>query len=325
MLNNQTSEGGNTTNFTVALTSEPLSNVTVFVTVDSVTNNGYTRVEAVPVGGTYMVSRWASPTHSALLSPPLITSDYLLSPLTTSHHLSSPLTTSHCLSPPLTTSRHFSPLLITPRHLSSLLITSHHFSPPLHGFLHGFLHFSPPLTRPPPLCRTSVPSSLPRLTAAAASYESTAPWMTGGVDTVLNPSNGFLALTFDPSNWSVPQTVTLLGLDDMVDDGDQSVLVSIDAASSNADPLYASTNLPTVTVPIVNTDNDEVRRLSSALQRTPPPPPSPLIPPPLFFKPPQGSHSHLVFLPPLPPLRKGWIRGRGAVERMFGAVPGQGR
>jgi Ca2+-binding RTX toxin-like protein len=44
-------------------------------------------------------------------------------------------------------------------------------------------------------------------------------------------------VSFDPSNWNVPQIVTILGVDDTVRDGDQTYFVVIGAAES-LDPSY---------------------------------------------------------------------------------------
>ncbi|MDD4384975.1 MAG: tandem-95 repeat protein [Bacteroidales bacterium] len=59
-------------------------------------------------------------------------------------------------------------------------------------------------------------------------------------------------ITFTPSNWGIPQFVTVKGVDDKVDDGDQPYQVSVQISS--ADPKYDS-SLNT-TVDFINEDND---------------------------------------------------------------------
>lgn len=63
-----------------------------------------------------------------------------------------------------------------------------------------------------------------------------------------NPSEGTVApssLTFTAGNWSAPQTVTVTGVDDGVDDGDQAYLVHVGPASST-DTAYAGLSAPDV-------------------------------------------------------------------------------
>jgi hypothetical protein len=55
------------------------------------------------------------------------------------------------------------------------------------------------------------------------------------------------SLFFDPSNWNVPQSVTVTGVDDAVDDGDRSYLV-VTADAISADPLYDGINAADVSV-----------------------------------------------------------------------------
>lgn len=58
-------------------------------------------------------------------------------------------------------------------------------------------------------------------------------------------------LTFTSSNWSIPQTVTVLGVDDSVDDGD--VTYGVNLTSSSADSSYSPKS---ASVTLTNTDND---------------------------------------------------------------------
>jgi len=60
-------------------------------------------------------------------------------------------------------------------------------------------------------------------------------------------------LTFTPANWNTPQTVTITGADDPLQDGDVAVTIVISAAVS-ADPAYNGLNPPDVSV--TNTDNE---------------------------------------------------------------------
>ena len=66
----------------------------------------------------------------------------------------------------------------------------------------------------------------------------------------VNPTS----LTFTASNWSTPQTVTVTGVDDGVDDGNQSYTVGT-APASSADSDYSGTNPADVSV--TNTDDDD--------------------------------------------------------------------
>jgi hypothetical protein len=61
------------------------------------------------------------------------------------------------------------------------------------------------------------------------------------------------SLTFTAANWNLPQTVTVTGVDDAVQDGDKAYAIALGAAAS-ADPHYAGTD-PT-DVAVTNTDND---------------------------------------------------------------------
>ena len=62
-------------------------------------------------------------------------------------------------------------------------------------------------------------------------------------------------LAFTPATWSVPQTVTVQGLDDAEDDGDVGFSVTVGRCTT-IDPLYAA--LTQQTVPVVNHDDDAV-------------------------------------------------------------------
>jgi hypothetical protein len=59
-------------------------------------------------------------------------------------------------------------------------------------------------------------------------------------------------ITFTPANWNVPQTVTITGVNDFLDDGD--IPYTITTATSSADPNYNNSTVPTVSV--TNTDNE---------------------------------------------------------------------
>ncbi len=62
------------------------------------------------------------------------------------------------------------------------------------------------------------------------------------------------SITFTSVNWNIPQTVTLTGIDDLVDDGDEMLLVTLainDALSDNAFDAVANRTLS-----VKNTDND---------------------------------------------------------------------
>ena len=107
------------------------------------------------------------------------------------------------------------------------------------------------------------------------SYTSPSSWITGTNDTVVNPATGSLDLTFTPTNWASPQTVTVLGLDDFEDDGDREYTMTLTSAS--ADLYYDSSDsasaaeyagsgglgeystmgyMPKVVVPLKNLDDD---------------------------------------------------------------------
>jgi hypothetical protein len=61
------------------------------------------------------------------------------------------------------------------------------------------------------------------------------------------------SLTFTASDWSTPQTVTVTGVDDAVQDGDRPYTIVL-AAATSADPNYAGQDPADVAV--TNTDND---------------------------------------------------------------------
>ena len=73
-----------------------------------------------------------------------------------------------------------------------------------------------------------------------------------GEGTVAPPS-----LTFTTTTWSTAQTVTVTGVDDADVDGDQGYTVTLVIDQDDtADPTYDT--LDTVSVPVVNRDNDGV-------------------------------------------------------------------
>ena len=59
---------------------------------------------------------------------------------------------------------------------------------------------------------------------------------------------------FTPSNWNIFQTITVIGVDDLIIDGDILSPISIQVDSIQSDPLYQ--NLPTRLISISNLDND---------------------------------------------------------------------
>ena len=60
-------------------------------------------------------------------------------------------------------------------------------------------------------------------------------------------------MTFTAANWNTPQTVTVTGVDDVLDDGDVAYSI-VTAAATSADPIYNGINAADVAV--TNTDND---------------------------------------------------------------------
>ena len=61
------------------------------------------------------------------------------------------------------------------------------------------------------------------------------------------------SLTFTSANWNAPQTVTVTGVNDALDDGDIAYTI-VTAAATSADALYNGINAADVAV--TNTDND---------------------------------------------------------------------
>jgi hypothetical protein len=61
------------------------------------------------------------------------------------------------------------------------------------------------------------------------------------------------SLTFTAADWNVPQTVTVTGVDDLVDDGDIAYGVVVGAAASS-DPIYAA--IDPADVAVTNADDD---------------------------------------------------------------------
>ena len=61
------------------------------------------------------------------------------------------------------------------------------------------------------------------------------------------------SLTFTAANWNTPQTVTVTGVDDAVDDGDVAYAI-VTAAATSTDASYNGLNAADVAV--TNTDND---------------------------------------------------------------------
>jgi hypothetical protein len=62
-----------------------------------------------------------------------------------------------------------------------------------------------------------------------------------------------VSLTFTAANFATPQTVTVAGVDDLVDDGDIAFTI-VTAPATSADPLYNDLNAADVAV--TNTDDD---------------------------------------------------------------------
>jgi hypothetical protein len=61
------------------------------------------------------------------------------------------------------------------------------------------------------------------------------------------------SLTFTAADWNVPQTVTVTGVDDLVDDGDIAYSITL-GAPTTADPIYAA--IDPADVSATNADND---------------------------------------------------------------------
>jgi hypothetical protein len=64
------------------------------------------------------------------------------------------------------------------------------------------------------------------------------------------------SLTFTPTNWNVPQTLGVRGVDDFIDDGDIAYRVLVEPNAGTADATYAA--LPGQSVSLTNLDNDTV-------------------------------------------------------------------
>lgn len=60
------------------------------------------------------------------------------------------------------------------------------------------------------------------------------------------------SLTFTPANWNVPQTVTVNGVDDLIDDGDIPFTITLDSIGTDA--RYAA--LASVVINLINIDDD---------------------------------------------------------------------
>src|SRR5204863_339598 len=73
---------------------------------------------------------------------------------------------------------------------------------------------------------------------------------------------GPASITFTPADWNVPQTVTVTGADDAIDDGDVAYHIVTGPAAS-ADPAYAG--LDADDVALVNADDDAAGISASAL------------------------------------------------------------
>ena len=72
-----------------------------------------------------------------------------------------------------------------------------------------------------------------------------------------NPSQGSIStssLTFTPANWNIPQSVTVTGVDDHIDDGD-IVYTIVAAPAVSSDPAYAGIIAHSVTVTNLNEDH----------------------------------------------------------------------
>lgn len=67
-------------------------------------------------------------------------------------------------------------------------------------------------------------------------------------------------LHFTPADWATPRTITVTGVDDALDDGDQALSIVLGPASS-ADPSFDGLTL--AAVPLVNLDNDDTPRITS--------------------------------------------------------------
>ena len=69
-------------------------------------------------------------------------------------------------------------------------------------------------------------------------------------EATVNPAT----LTFTPSNWNIPQTVTVTGVDDALDDGDVVSNITLSIDDANSDNSYDP--LPNFNVSVTTLDND---------------------------------------------------------------------
>ena len=65
-------------------------------------------------------------------------------------------------------------------------------------------------------------------------------------------------LTFTSGSWNVPQSVTVTGVDDTIDDGDQDTTVTIAVDDDNSDNAFDGLADQTVTATTTDNDNDNV-------------------------------------------------------------------
>jgi hypothetical protein len=72
------------------------------------------------------------------------------------------------------------------------------------------------------------------------------------------------SVTFTPSNWNVPQTITVTGVNDTLADGNQ-IFTIITGAAQSTDPTYAGLAVPDVEV--TNIDNDTAQVYVKARRR----------------------------------------------------------
>lgn len=63
-----------------------------------------------------------------------------------------------------------------------------------------------------------------------------------------------MTLTFTNANWDTPQTVTVTGVDDTLEDGDQNVLVTLAVDDANSDDAFDGLS---AAVDVTNADNDD--------------------------------------------------------------------
>jgi len=95
------------------------------------------------------------------------------------------------------------------------------------------------------------------------SYVSPADWVnaSSSKDTLMDPAIGGLALTFTPMNWNMPQTVSVIGLDDLAADGDKPFNVDAMVVGTAGDGYrYApEENLfdQAVRLPFLNLDDEQ--------------------------------------------------------------------